>query len=593
MSEEKNLVSIGLPVYNGEKFLAQALEALLAQDYGHFEIIISDNASSDGTQDICREYLARDRRIQYHRNTENKGARYNFRKVLGLAAGPYFLWAADHDLWHPTLISRCVEIMEADRRVVLCYPRALRIDAHNNALGLATNQIDTRGLPAAERYLRIIRDLSGGDPIYGVMRTTAMQKVDITTLWAGDQARLAALSLAGAFAHIPEPLFYWRQIRDESLEFRKKTVPLTIDPVAGQRLLSKELPELWLEFGEECLSQVRASSLSKVEKERLLKETKSIFTRRYGVKWPAGATTGEVNQKPKQQESLALLGTSAASSPSGPPLVSVIVASGNHPDMLVTVLQSVLSQTYQHYEIMVVNDGFGVNPVAGWLNQQGDITYVCHDRPRGLAAARNTGIKICRGKYIAYLKDDEILYPDHLQTLVTFLEESEFQVAYTDAARAWQEKKLGRYEVTKREPCPAGDYDRDDLLVCNPAPALCVMHARTCLNQAGVFDETLPALEDWDLWIRLSRLYPFAHLKQITCESIRRPEDSATGDNGQDLVRAVKMIYVEYGEEVRDKAEIVKRQQDYLAEFRKSLVAGKPSQATQPAGMEARLSLNS
>jgi hypothetical protein len=308
--------------------------------------------------------------------------------------------------------------------VVLCYPRALRIDAHYNALGLATNQIDTRNLPPAERYLRIIRDLSGGDPIYGVMRTAAMQKVDVTTLWAGDQARLVALSLAGAFAHIPEPLFYWRQIRDESLEFRKKTVPLTIDPVSGQRLLDKELPELWREFGEECLAQVRASSLSEADKERLVQETKIIFTRRYGVKWPADTTVAEVNQEAKTIGGPVILEPAAAPSPEDPPLVSVIVSTKNHPDMLMTALQSVLSQTYQHYEIIVVNDGGrGVNPMAGWINQQGNITYVRHDRPRGLAAARNTGLKLSRGKYLAYLNDDEILYPDHLETLVTLSSE--------------------------------------------------------------------------------------------------------------------------------------------------------------------------
>jgi MoaA/NifB/PqqE/SkfB family radical SAM enzyme len=318
--------------------------------------------------------------------------------------------------------------------------------------------------------------------------------------------------------------------------------------------------------------------------------TKTCFTRRYGVQWPVCSTTAAVKQGPKTTGAPVLPGASAAPSPAAPPLVSVIVSTLNHQDMLVTALQSVLSQTYQHHEIIVVNDGgLGVNPMAGWLKQQKDITYVRHDRPRGLAAARNTGIKISRGKYIAYLNDDEILYPDHLQSLATFLETSDFEVAYTDAARAWQEKKLGRYEVTKREPCPAGDYDPDDLLVGNVAPALCVMHARACLTTAGAFDETLTALADWDLWIRLSRQYPFARLKQITCETSRRPEDSATAEgNGQNIFVATEMIYDKYRQEVRDKPEIEKRRQDYLEKFRKSLVAGKPYQATQMAGTEAR-----
>lgn len=92
MDDMKPLVSIGMPVYNGEKYIRQALDSLLAQDYGHFELIISDNASTDGTPEICREYAARDSRIAYYRNQENMGAAWNFKRVLDLAAGEYFMW---------------------------------------------------------------------------------------------------------------------------------------------------------------------------------------------------------------------------------------------------------------------------------------------------------------------------------------------------------------------------------------------------------------------------------------------------------------------------------------------------------------------
>jgi glycosyltransferase involved in cell wall biosynthesis len=131
----------------------------------------------------------------------------------------------------------------------------------------------------------------------------------------------------------------------------------------------------------------------------------------------------------------------------------VIESTYNRPDMLVAALQSILSQTYEHYEIILVNDGgVDVGRIVGWLDRQGDMTYVRHNRHRGLAAARNTGLKLARGKYIAYLDDEDIFYPDHLETLVTFLEDRDFKLAYTNAARAHLVKKLGRYEVTKQEP---------------------------------------------------------------------------------------------------------------------------------------------
>jgi glycosyltransferase involved in cell wall biosynthesis/pyruvate-formate lyase-activating enzyme len=314
MDKEKNLVSIGMPIYNGERFLKQALDSLLLQNYRNFELIISDNGSTDGTKEICEAYLQRDHRIQYHRNNENKGARYNFRKVLSLASGKYFLWAADHDLWDPKHISSCVEILEKDKNVVLCYPKAQRIDAKDNFLGFAHNNLDTRGLPSGERYLRIIRELNGGDPIYGVMRTEEMKKVNISTLWAGDQARLAELSLMGAFAHIPEPLFYWRKIRNESLELRKKTVPVIVDPVYGQRLIEKELPELWHEFGKDCISIIERSTLSKDEKTILKEETKRCFTERYQVDWKSDQDIMEKASKKIENPKKVLLATSAAPS---------------------------------------------------------------------------------------------------------------------------------------------------------------------------------------------------------------------------------------------------------------------------------------
>ena len=99
MADSQPLVSIGMPVYNGERFIRQALDSLLAQDCENFELIISDNASADGTQEICLEYAAQDGRIRYYRNENNLGALANFNRVLGLAQGPYFMWAAHDDVW--------------------------------------------------------------------------------------------------------------------------------------------------------------------------------------------------------------------------------------------------------------------------------------------------------------------------------------------------------------------------------------------------------------------------------------------------------------------------------------------------------------
>src|ERR1700757_1973550 len=109
----KPKVSIGLPVYNGEKYLVQALNSLINQDFEDFEIIISDNASTDGTADICRTYASTERRIRYYRNESNIGSAPNYRRVFELARGDFFKWCSHDDICLPGLLSRCLQVFES------------------------------------------------------------------------------------------------------------------------------------------------------------------------------------------------------------------------------------------------------------------------------------------------------------------------------------------------------------------------------------------------------------------------------------------------------------------------------------------------
>ena len=106
MSNSPSVVSIGMPVYNGELFLRGALDSLLAQSFGNFELIISDNGSNDGTELICREFARNDSRISYIKQPTNNGAIWNFNFVLQQAQGEYFMWAAHDDLWDKEWIAK-------------------------------------------------------------------------------------------------------------------------------------------------------------------------------------------------------------------------------------------------------------------------------------------------------------------------------------------------------------------------------------------------------------------------------------------------------------------------------------------------------
>jgi GT2 family glycosyltransferase/Flp pilus assembly protein TadD/MoaA/NifB/PqqE/SkfB family radical SAM enzyme len=252
-----------------------------------------------------------------------------------------------------------------------------------------------------------------------------------------------------------------------------------------------------------------------------------------------------------------------------PPLVSVIVPTFNRPEMLKETLKSILDQTYATFEIIVVNDyGEDVSNVVNDLNPRGNIRYIRHETNKGLAAARNTGIKSAKGKYIAYLDDDDMFFPDHLQTLVDLLGHSEFKVAYTDAFRAHQKKVNGRYVVVKRDVPYSFDFDYDRILTDNFVPVLCFMHEKSCLDEVGLFDEELTTQEDWDLWIRMSRKFKFAHIPKVTCEfNWREDGTTMTGAKKMDFLQNTKRIFEKYREYSKDKPESSRVQETFLKLF--------------------------
>ncbi|MCP9470687.1 MAG: glycosyltransferase [Nitrospira sp.] len=253
------------------------------------------------------------------------------------------------------------------------------------------------------------------------------------------------------------------------------------------------------------------------------------------------------------------------------PTVSVIVPTCNRPDRLREALQSVLAQSYRDFEIIVVNDGaVDVGAAVEALNTDGRITLIKHDRNRGLAAARNTGIRMARGKYIAYLDDDDRYLPDHLETLVTLLEKGPYKAAYTDAWRVHERYQEGRYVEVGRDVPYSQDFSFPHLLVGNYFPVLCVMHERGCLEEVGFFDESLFAHEDWDLWIRMAEKFPFIHVKKVTAEFTWRTDGSSmTSSTRHTYYRTTDIIYRKYRPLAERFPGVPAAQERQLAEFKK------------------------
>lgn len=254
-----------------------------------------------------------------------------------------------------------------------------------------------------------------------------------------------------------------------------------------------------------------------------------------------------------------------------PPMVSVIIPTYNRPDRLRTAIESVLRQEYQSFQIIVVNDGTEpVEAVVSEMNRDGRITLVTHDRSRGLAASRNTGLRQATGKYVCYLDDDDRFLPDHLGTLVKRLEVGDCKVAYTDAWRVHERVVNGQITEVQRDRPYSQEFNAHQLLINNYMPVLCVMHERACLDEVGGFDESLYVHEDWDLWIRLATRYPFIHIAKTTAEFTWRTDGSTMSSEPREaFARTAEIIYRKYAPYAEPHAQIVRHQRERLAALRR------------------------
>jgi glycosyltransferase involved in cell wall biosynthesis len=222
-------VAIGMPVWNGEAFLSAAIESILAQTYGDFALVISDNASTDSTPEICRAYAKLDKRIHHFRQEKNVGAAVNFNEVFRRSSGPYFKWAAHDDVLAPTFLEECVRVLDADETVVLCSPATVLIDEDGSPLcyssrhqavadGCGTKWPVTpeknprlTSADPAERFAAVLLHMFMCLEIFGLIRRSALEQTSLLRSHSGaDKVLLAELSLIGRYYLLRECLFYRR-----------------------------------------------------------------------------------------------------------------------------------------------------------------------------------------------------------------------------------------------------------------------------------------------------------------------------------------------------------------------------------------------
>ena len=253
----KRLVGVGLPVYNGEGFLAAAIESVLAQTFQDFQLIISDNASTDRTEEICRDYASRDPRVEYHRAEKNGGIVWNYNRVFEVSSSEYFMWFSHDDVLAPSYVERCVEVLQNDPSVVLCFSNWGEIDGTGRLLSTYKSRVVMNSPNCAERFRAAIRLDHLCEPWCGLTRSAIARKTGLYGNYADyDRVLFAEIGLHGRFIELPVPLFFRREHEGRSIYLYPTRVERTawLDPGRASAIVFPHFRE----FREFCSAVNRA-----------------------------------------------------------------------------------------------------------------------------------------------------------------------------------------------------------------------------------------------------------------------------------------------------------------------------------------------
>lgn len=212
-------VSIGLPVFNGDRYLGSAIQSILDQSFEDFELIIRDNASTDRSEEIARGFAETDNRISIEVSESNLGAPENFNRVFASARGDYFRWAAHDDLLEPTYLERCVEILDERSDCVMAHSKVRVIDDDGEVLrDYAVELARVQSENAAERFADMVLVPHACYDAFALMRRDVLSKTPLIGAYlSSDRCLLAEMMLHGKHYIVPELLYQNREHGDRSV----------------------------------------------------------------------------------------------------------------------------------------------------------------------------------------------------------------------------------------------------------------------------------------------------------------------------------------------------------------------------------------
>ncbi|MGQ9818869.1 MAG: FkbM family methyltransferase [Candidatus Kapaibacteriales bacterium] len=505
------LVSVVIPCYNMGKFLPDALNSIIQQTFKDLEIIIVDDGSQDNSFEIGKDFGSSFPSVQIIVvKTDNWGLATARNIGISISRGKYILPLDADDVIAPTFLEKTVEILELSNEIDIAYTDLQEFGYGNRII--PAGEFNPTTLPISNQlsycslFRRKVWEALGG---YNPNMKEGYEDWDF---WVG------AVEKGFKGKRIPEALFFYR-IRSDSMY--KNSIKFDIKLKA-----------------QIVLNHQSLYSQSQIE------WAKNVISKFPDIQWIPNQT-GIIPLFPDYIEKIKSNIKLNVNSKEKP-LVSVILLAKNNSDMLSRCIQSILNQTYQNFEIIIVysaNENF-----SRILDTLDDKRIQYHPvSEKNLAYARNIALSKANGHFIAYLDESSIYYPNHLEILIKNLIDNKVKLAYTDYFLIEQTKKANTPIQSEGKILNSFDFERTKLLFENYIPICTVMHTKDLIDEIGTFDTTLSIYEDWDLLIRASRKFTFLHLKEVTCEVLQQMyETFKTNPPGANYVDNKTIVYYKY-----------------------------------------------
>jgi glycosyltransferase involved in cell wall biosynthesis len=564
--DNRPLLSVIIPAYNYGRFLKQTISSVLDQGYENIEILVLDNASSDNTTEVLRSF-ANEPRVRYLRNSRNVGPSYNVLNGIQIAQGRYLSLLMADDYYNPGYLSSLMPRMLENPHVVVGYTSIRWVNEQGRGLAVPRH-------PGYKKQDYIggrneVADLLIHDS-YIPPSATLIQREPFLQVWRRDPKLNGAgdwLSMVQVAERHPDFIF----LSEPGVTYRTHSAQLSTEFYSSNAPLSDHIRIVEGVFERGAEIKLRGCELAV-----------AAHLRRRLALYPddqASSLGLQVVQLCQRLEALAAIDQQA--------LFSIVLTTFNRPAMLLDALRSIATQTLHDFEVILVNDHG--DPVESLLDGfDFPLTYLRQGANRGPAAARNAALRLAKGRYIAYLDDDDIFLPDHLQSLATALESHPDAVVYTDAVFITEKlEQDSRIELARDHRYSHDTYSKERFFVDNYIPVNTFACSKGLAIAAGDFDETLSGLEDWDFLLRLATRSEFVHLPSTTVEvrmraadeTVERRSDQAS-KNYADLYQEIYRRHPDLGsEQVR---------QGRLAQLRKLGVVTKGAPASVRNWLSAR-----